>query len=358
MTKERRLGRGLEALLGRLPQSPEEAEGHDPNGAFANAPADNPPPPQESAYEPPAEPAALPPALSERVVAGPPEATPVEPRDGIARLPVDQIDRNPAQPRQDFDDAEMHALADSLRVFGLLQPVVVRRLGERYQLIAGERRLRAAIEAGWSDVPANIIEADDRTTAELAIIENLQRKDLNPLEKAASFQKYLEQYGCTQEELASRLRIDRSTIANLIRLLELPEPIQEAVRAGTISQGHARALLPLGEEREQIDFCDRIQREGLSVRATESLVQETIAAADQGSLGVVDRQGRKTAPARPRSDHLAALEQEFRAALGMKVKLTHNARGRGKLTIQFSGHEEFERLRAHICSPLPRSQAG
>ena len=361
MTKERRLGRGLEALLGRLPQSPEGPEDSGRNGTSPNVPADNPAPPQEPADGPPAEPPAELPAVSEPIVVGPPEATPVEPpRDGVARLPVEQIDRNPAQPRQDFDDAETQALAESLHAHGLLQPVVVRRLGERYQLIAGERRLRAATEAGWSEVPANIIEADDRTTAELAIIENLQRKDLNPLEKAASFQRYLEQYGCKQEELASRLKIDRSTIANLIRLLELPEPIQQALRAGAITQGHARALLPLGEEREQIDFCGRIQREGLSVRATESLVQETIASADQGPLGVVDRQGRQTSSPRPKSDHLAALEQEFRAALGMKVKLTHNARGRGKLTIQFNGHEEFERIRAHICAPTPqpRRQAG
>ena len=136
-----------------------------------------------------------------------------------------------------------------------------------------------------------MIEADDRQVAELAIVENLQRKDLNPLEKAASFQKYLSQYGCTQEELAGRLKLDRSTIANLIRLLELPEAVQEAIRRGKISQGHARALLPLGEEDEQIQFCQRIQREGLNVRQTEVLVQETIDAADHESLGAVETPG-------------------------------------------------------------------
>ena len=134
----------------------------------------------------------------------------------------------------------------------MIQPLVVRRHGDRYQLIAGERRLRAAIKAGWQQVPAQVREADDRQMSELAIVENLQRKDLNALEKAASFQQYLERYGCTQEELAGRLKIDRSTIANLIRLLELPEAIQQAIRTGTLSQGHARALLPLGDEREQI----------------------------------------------------------------------------------------------------------
>ncbi len=168
----------------------------------------------------------------------------------------------------------MQSLAESISTHGLLQPVVVRRVHERYQLVAGERRLRAAIQAGWVDVPVSVVEADDRQMAELAIVENLQRKDLNALEKAASFQKYLDQYGCTQEELAGRLKLDRSTIANLIRLLELPEPVQEAIRRGKITQGHARALLPLGDEREQIEFCRRIEREGMNVRQTETLVQE------------------------------------------------------------------------------------
>ena len=149
-----------------------------------------------------------------------------------------------------------------------------------YQLIAGERRLRAARLAGWTEVPVTVVEADERQTAELAIVENLQRKDLNALEKAASFQRYLDQYRGTQEELAGRLKLDRSTIANLIRLLELPAAVQDALRRGKITPGHARALLPLGEESEQIAFSQRIEREGLNVRQTESLVQETIAATD------------------------------------------------------------------------------
>ena len=195
-----------------------------------------------------------------------------------------QIDGNPAQPRQDFDADETRSLAESLSAHGLLQPLVVRRMGDRYQLVAGERRLRAAIQAGWTEVPVNVVEADDRQMAELAIVENLQRKDLNPLEKATSFQNYLEHYGCTQEELAGRLKLDRSTVANFIRLLELPAPVQDAIRRGKLTQGHARALLPLGDEKEQIDFCQRIQREGLNVRQTEVLVQETIDAADRDPL--------------------------------------------------------------------------
>ena len=209
-------------------------------------------------------------------------------------MPVRQIESNPFQPRQEFDEEDLQSLCDSLRTHGLLQPIVVRRNGDRYQLIAGERRLRAAVKAGWSEVPVQVMEADDRQVAELAIVENLQRKDLNPLEKAASFHRYLEQYGCTQEELASRLKIDRSTVANLIRLLELPAAIQEPLRQGKITQGHARSLLPLGDEREQLEFCRRIQDEGLSVRQTEAMVQDAIDRADAEPLAVIGQDGGKT----------------------------------------------------------------
>jgi ParB family chromosome partitioning protein len=283
-------------------------------------------------------------------------------RPDPTRVDLGQIDSNPFQPRQDVGGAELESLAESLGTHGLLQPVVVRRVEDRYQLIAGERRLRAAERAGWSDVPVHVVEADDRQTAELAIVENLQRKDLNPLEKAASFRRYLQQYGCTQEELAGRLKLDRSTIANLIRLLELPEHVQDAIRQGKITQGHARALLSLGDEPLQNEFCGRIQREGLNVRQIERLVQETIEAADAEPLAIVGRVGDRSSSDPPaRNEHLAELEQQLRAALGSKVKITHNARGRGKLVIHFRNHEEFERLREHLLAPgLPdiQSRAG
>lgn len=364
MTKERRLGRGLEALLGRTPRTDDTPDpGQGPYGGateepYATPTGSQPESPAPPASEPPGPPvteqsATPPPAAAVDHHQAPPEAVSAE---GVAgggpqRAEIRRIDSNPAQPRQQFDPAEMQSLAESINAHGLLQPVVVRQVDDRYQLIAGERRLRAAMQAGWTDVPVNVIEADDRQTAELAIVENLQRKDLNPLEKAASFQRYLEQYGCTQEELAGRLHLDRSTIANLIRLLELPEPVQDAIRHGKVTQGHARALLPLGEEREQIEFCLRIQREGLNVRQTEAMVQAAIEAADGDSLGVIDRDGKVSRPRRVQSDHLAALEQEFRAALGTKVKITDNARGRGKLVIHFRNHEEFERLRRQLIDP-------
>jgi len=271
------------------------------------------------------------------------------------RVEVGRIKSNPFQPRRDFDQAEIDSLAQSLRQHGLLQPIVVRRAGEGYQMIAGERRLRAAVQAGWSHVPVQVVEADDRQVAELAIVENLHRKDLNALEKAASFQWYLQQYACTQEELANRLNLDRSTIANLIRLLELPEPVQHALRTGQITQGHARALLPLGDEREQIELCQKIHREGLSVRQTEKLVQETIEKSEAGPLGLVGRDGAKSRPKRLRSEHVAGLEQELRAALGTWVTIAHNRQGRGKIVIHFNSHEEFERLRDYLCGRAAES---
>lgn len=377
MSKERRLGRGLEALLGQLPGW----------GGTARPTAESPAPPP--APRPVAPPAAVTPAAVSLVLdsaqalqgthAGhtggniPPsgrsqQLDPVAPEaiaeDGstASRLvAIELIEHNPDQPRQDFDAEAGRQLAESIAEHGLLQPVVVRRVQDHYQLVAGQRRLEAARQAGWIDVPVRVVEADDRQAAELAIVENLQRKDLNAMEKAASFQRYLERYGCTQEDLARRLKLDRSTIANLIRLLELPQAVQEAVRQGKLTQGHARALLPLGEEREQIEFCRRVQEEGLNVRQTEEAVQQAIAAADRGPLGLVERGGSESRPQRARDEHLAALEQEFRSVLGLRVKITHNAKGRGKLVIHFADHEEFQRLREHIsgpAQPLPRTQVG
>jgi ParB family chromosome partitioning protein len=393
VSKEKRLGRGLEALLGQLPSRNEAALpaqynrapdaldapiGQEKEEFFGVTPHPRPKPPHDFFEYPAGNPlqgdcpnsrtggqtllsavgenGTVP--FSEQPIGQSTQPTvSTEP----PRVPISEIDSNPDQPRQDFDPHDLKKLTDSISTHGLLQPVVVRRIGDRYQVIAGERRLRAAQQAGWSDVPVNIVEADDRQTAELAIIENLQRKDLNALEKAACFQRYLEQYGSTQEELASRLNLDRSTIANLIRLLELPAAVQDALRRGELTPGHARALLPLGDEREQIEFCARIKRDGLNVRQTEALVQQMIDAADQEPLAVVDRDGRSSKVSRGKNEQIEALEQQFRTALGLKkVQLTANSRGRGKLVIHFRNHDEFDRVQAIICGGASdmRSQAG
>jgi ParB family chromosome partitioning protein len=228
--------------------------------------------------------------------------------------------------------------------------------------VAGERRLRAAVQAGWTRVPVRLVQADDQQLAELALVENLHRKDLNPLEKAASFQRYIREFKVTQEQLASRLKLDRSTIANFIRLLELPAPVQQALRDGRISQAHARALLSLGDERLQIAYCERIQKEGWSVRQTEAMVKKALAEQQEAEGDYLRLLSAEPPPraTRGQSQHLAALEREFRIALGTDVQIISNARGRGRLIIHFRTHEEFERIRRLICEeqPLPKVKAG
>ncbi len=405
MSKERRLGRGLEALLGRVAQVKENiaADKPDADNDVGSAPgigsgigpSDHMQPmggDTQPATEKPVEifqnqsspePSALPPEQPAPVgelkseqqsmhndsgIVQPsntaqPATKPAKHGDGrsdhdVVQVNIALIEANPFQPRKDFDDASMAELAESITAHGLLQPIVARRIDDVYQLIAGERRLRAAQKAGWDEVPVRVIETDERGAAELAIVENLQRKDLNALEKAASFRRYIKQHRCTQEQLALRLRIDRSTIANFMRLLELPEPVQQSLAAGKISQGHARALLPLGEEREQIAFCRRIEREGLSVRKTESLVQEAIKTADAEPLSLVSRDGH-CSKSENTKEHLSALEQEFRLGLGTKVKITQGKGGSGKLVIHFNNHDEFNRVKDHILgSTQPQAKAG
>jgi ParB family chromosome partitioning protein len=324
VSKERRLGRGLEALLGRAWDEPAAAT-----------------PQSEAAPE----------AINDERLS--------RDENGQVWLNCDSIQRNPYQPRQTFDEAEIADLADSIRVHGILQPLVVRRAGEGFELIAGERRLRAAQAADWRQVPVLIRDVDDRQMAELAIVENVQRKDLNAIEKAESFQRYIDQYHCTQEELAARVQVDRSTVANLIRLLELPGDVKKMVQEGGISQGHARALLPLGDEQEQIEFARRIKKDGLSVRATEQGVQDRIHALDGDGLRIVDADGNSRAVPRPRNEQVASLEQELRTALGTKVDLSQTAKGRGRITIHFKNHDEFSRLRQLLSvANIPQQHIG
>ena len=331
MTKERRLGRGLAALLGTPLDTPLEDREAEPAAAM--------PEPESSV-----------PAID--LIATELQDEPSEGNSGtsdVLHLNVYEIDDNPFQPRREFNESEIGSLAESLKEHDMLQPVLVRQIGERFQLISGERRLRAAIRAGWSTVPARIRPADDRLVAELAIVENLQRKDLNPIEKALSFKRYLQEHECKQDDLARRLKIDRSTIANLMRLLELPTPVLDAVRSGEISAGHARAMLPLGDEAEQIQFCGRIREAGLSVRETERQVQARIAEIEPVPE-TVSFSPDKRAAKRTQSDQIAALEQELKMALGTRVDIRQSSRGRGKMVIHFANHAEFERIRSLLTS--------
>ena len=350
MSKERRLGRGLEALLGRAGIDPAPV-------AHGTAAVVTQPARQELG------------AGAARLILHKPE----ELEQAAATLPTNEIaegliDPNPWQPRSIVNDTDLVELSNSLREHGLVQPVVVRAHGDRYQLIAGQRRLFAARRLGWGKVPVRVLEVDDRQMSEIAIVENLQRRDLDPLEKAASFKQYLSAWGGTQDELAKRLSIDRSTVANLIRLLELPEAVQKRLRSGAISMGHARALLPLGDEEQQALLADRIASDGLSVRAIESEVAEILRADDvadeDGMLddtvdqplggGTATTAGTavKRKPGRPatkRSSQTVAVENDLRRALGVKVVVHANGKGAGRIVIPFTNLDEFQRLFEHLA---------
>ena len=317
MSNQRRLGRGLEALLGRsLDEQQPLAESQTASQPkLSDAPSDS-------------------------------EVLSTDEK-GQRWLDVGVIQANPFQPRKHFDEVEIADLADSFRTHGVLSPLVVRQVEDRFEVVAGERRLRAAQAAGWHRVPVLIKELDDRQTAEIAIVENVQRKDLNAIEKANSFQQYLRQYDCTQEELAKRIQVDRSTVANLIRLLELPEQVKQLVQEGKLSQGHARALLSL-DESQQVTTARQILAEGMSVRKTEELVQEKIKSRSEEGLRVVGSDGVSRQATTPRSAQLAKLEKDFRTSLGVKVDLKQTAKGKGKITIHFSDNKEFERLYAQL----------
>jgi len=267
---------------------------------------------------------------------------------------------NPYQPRKVFDESELEQLAQSLHVHGLLQPITVRQVGEQYQIIAGERRFRAAIRMGWSEIPAEVRhDVDDQQMAELALTENIQRKDLNAIEKATSFANYLQMYpGTTHEELANRLHINRSTVTNLLRLLDLPKQLQDAVCQEQLTPGHVRALLPLKEhEWEQVEIATKIQAEGWSVRETEKFVQDLLQMGtavppknpEQG-WNIVRPDG-EVRPVSKKSEQIQHLEDVFRQHLGgLKVKLVQtNEKGKGKLVISFANHADFERVYAAIC---------
>jgi ParB family transcriptional regulator, chromosome partitioning protein len=259
----------------------------------------------------------------------------------LIQIAVDQIDANPYQPRRQFNAQDIAALADSLRQHGMLQPVLVRAAGERYQLIAGERRLRASIEAQLHEVPARVLVLDDQRVFELAMVENLQREDLNAIDKATAFREYLSRYGGTQEELAGRLGLDRSTVSNLIRLLELPDAVLDSVRTKEISQGHARALLGLPDAESRVGAWQRIVADHLSVRQAEALVS---LGAPTPSRPRVRKDSAHNHDAKP--PHLLDLELRLNQHLGTTVLIRPKNPDRGQIIIDYHSREEFDRLAA------------
>jgi ParB family chromosome partitioning protein len=250
------------------------------------------------------------------------------------QVAIEQIEQNPYQPRKTFDEEELVSLRESIRTHGLLQPLLVRHMGDHFQLVAGERRLRAAAAAGLTNVPVHVVDFNDQQILEAALVENIQRSDLNPIEKAQGFKDYLKRFGITQEQLAVRLGLDRTTISNLVNLLDLPLEVQEAVRLLQVSLGHAKVLKGLEGSEKQVAVCREIIARGLSVRATESLIK------DQKAEDPT-KPDRKTIE---KTSHVQGLESELQQCLTTHVEIRLKGKDRGQIVLDFESNDDFERL--------------
>ena len=258
---------------------------------------------------------------------------------GAVTLRISEIEPNSTQPRKLFDESALYDLSESIREHGILQPVSVRRLSSgRYGIIAGERRWRAARMAGLSEIPAIIFDADDRKSTELALIENLQREDLNPVEEADGYRSLMTEFGLTQEEASKRVGKSRPQIANMLRLLTLPDDILTLVRGGTLSAGHARALIPVPSQQRQIKLAEKIVNGDLSVRQTEALVKAATAG---------DNENAELSEAKERLNHLAEVESRLSENLGRRVKIVPGKK-KGRFEIEFYGLDDLDLLIAAI----------
>lgn len=304
--KQRRLGRGLEALLARTPTRAEPTDESAPRETTA------------------------------------PAKTVVEPASPLRTIGLSQIRPNPLQPRKEFKPEDLADLEASLRVSGLLQPVTVRPAprGGGFELIAGERRFRAAQRLGWTEIPAIVKDVDDKLLLSLAMVENLQRADLNPIEEAEGYEQLIQDFALTQQEVADIVGKDRSTVANTLRLLALPASVRRLVWDGQLTVGHARALLGIGDETRIADLAREVVAQGLSVREVERRVREDA------------RSGKRPAGAAaatvPGSDARSAevrhLEDRLRKQLGTDVKIIQSGKERGELRVPFYSGDDFERL--------------
>ena len=258
-------------------------------------------------------------------------------------IDIDLLDSNRFQPRQVFLEAKLEELAQSIRVHGFIQPIVVRRFGERYQIIAGERRWRAAQRLGLSRVPVAIKSISDESLLEVSLIENIQRENLNPIEEAQAYRRLISEFSASQADVASMVGKDRSSVANTLRLLNLPEEVQGMITAGTVSPGHARALLALTTQKEQVVLARRIVEENMSVRQVEAIV------------GLVKpRKPNATRARREKPAYLADLEKAFATHLGTRVSINEKRGGKGSIAIEFYSYDDFERLSSIMNIPLPR----
>ncbi len=263
----------------------------------------------------------------------------VEPESSIfAEIELNKIKFNPYQPRKEFDEKSLEELAESIRQNGLIQPITVRKVDTGYQLISGERRVRAAFKAGLTKIPAYIIKVEeDFKLLELAIIENVQRKDLDPIELANGYKRLIEECGLTHEQVAERVGKDRSTVTNFVRLLKLPIPVQESLKKNEISIGHAKVLLSLEEPELIKKVCQKIIQENLSVRDTETLVNELLSIE-------VEKSKQKIAGSKQPNPELLNFQDLLMKHLGTKVTIKESGKNKGKIIIEFYSNDDFERI--------------
>jgi ParB family chromosome partitioning protein len=252
-------------------------------------------------------------------------------------LALGTIEKSPFQPRKVFDEDEIASLSDSIRSHGVLQPLVVRQVGDRYQLIAGERRLKAAEAAGLASVPVTIVDFNDQQSYEAALIENVQRADLNPIEKALGFKEYLDRYAMTHDQLAQRLGLARPTITNFVGLLDLPENIQKLVQTGELSLGHAKVLKGITDLDRQAALAKDVISKGLSVKALSEILQESPAPEKASRGGGTSTPSHKTA-------HVQGIEDELKQRLGLKVEIRVKDKERGQVVLSFESNDDFDRV--------------
>ena len=254
----------------------------------------------------------------------------------IANIPLNQIETNPFQPREDFDEIELTELAASIKKQGIIQPITVRKLGfDKYQLISGERRFKASAMVGLEDIPAYIRIANDLQMLEMALVENIQRANLNPIEVAIAYQRLIEECNLTQEELSKQVGKDRTTISNYLRLLKLPAEIQIALRNNELTMGHARALINLENTEEQLAIFKEIIAQELSVRQVEAFVREN---------NFIPQKGNKAKNKYDLSDHFKNIQKRLADSLNAKINLKVNNKGKGNLVISFKSSEDLERI--------------
>ena len=271
------------------------------------------------------------------------KSTVVETATGSFRIPVDDIDINPKQPRRYFDEEALNELASSIKTHDIIQPVTVSRMPSgRYRLVSGERRLRASKIAGLKDIPAYIRQTNDQQLLELALLENLQREDLNAMEVALSFKRMMEELDLTQEQVAERMGKDRSTIANFIRLLKLPPDIQVAVRIGEISMGHARALINVDSIDKQLFVFDQIKEKGLSVRQTESLVRNLYK-----DSGAAKKHTKSSLP-----DGFQRIEDKLASHFSTRVKMKHSKDNSGSIMFEYYSMDELNKILGQLNVPF------